>query len=103
MAVEELLYPAMDDYYLDIVIGQGPSARSVRIDLPPFTLIGATTRSGLLSAPLRDRFGVLTRLEFYEPKDLSAIIERTASIFDMLIQEEAANEVASRSQDRKST
>ncbi len=96
-AVEEVLYPAMEDYFLDIVIGQGPSARSVRIDLPPFTLIGATTRSGLLSAPLRDRFGVLTRLEFYEPKDLAAIIERTATIFDMPIQEEAANEVASRS------
>src|SRR5690625_1357083 len=96
-AIEEVLYPAMEDYFLDIVIGQGPSARSVRIDLPPFTLIGATTRSGLLSAPLRDRFGVLTRLEYYEPKDLAAIIERTATIFDMPIQEEAANEVASRS------
>ena len=96
-AVEEVLYPAMEDYFLDIVIGQGPSARSVRIDLPPFTLIGATTRSGLLSAPLRDRFGVLTRLEFYEPKDLAAIIERTAAIFDMPIQDEAAKEVASRS------
>src|SRR5699024_784471 len=74
-AVEEVLYPAMEDYFLDIVIGQGPSARSVRIDLPPFTLVGATTRAGLLSAPLRDRFGVLSRLEFYEPTDLAAIID----------------------------
>lgn len=96
-AVEEVLYPAMEDYFLDIVIGQGPSARSVRIDLPPFTLVGATTRSGLLSAPLRDRFGVLSRLEFYEPLDLAAIIERTASIFDMPIQEAAANEISGRS------
>lgn len=96
-AVEEVLYPAMEDYFLDIVIGQGPSARSVRIDLPPFTLVGATTRSGLLSAPLRDRFGVLSRLEFYEPTDLAAIIDRTASIFEMPIQEAAANEIAGRS------
>src|SRR5690625_25925 len=96
-AVEEVLYPAMEDYFLDIVIGQGPSARSVRIDLPPFTLVGATTRSGLLSAPLRDRFGVLSRLEFYEPIDLAAIIERTASIFNMPIHQDAANEIASRS------
>lgn len=96
-AVEEVLYPAMEDYFLDIVIGQGPSARSVRIDLPPFTLVGATTRSGLLSAPLRDRFGVLSRLEFYEPTDLTAIIERTASIFNMPIQQEAADEIAHRS------
>lgn len=96
-AVEEVLYPAMEDYFLDIVIGQGPSARSVRIDLPPFTLVGATTRSGLLSAPLRDRFGVLSRLEFYEPADLTAIIERTASIFNMPIQQEAADEIAHRS------
>lgn len=96
-AVEEVLYPAMEDYFLDIVIGQGPSARSVRIDLPPFTLVSATTRSGLLSAPLRDRFGVLSRLEFYEPTDLAAIIDRTASIFDMPIQEAAANEIAGRS------
>lgn len=96
-AVEEVLYPAMEDYFLDIVIGQGPTARSVRIDLPPFTLVGATTRSGLLSAPLRDRFGVLSRLEFYEPTDLAAIIDRTASIFEMPIQEAAANEIAGRS------
>src|SRR5690625_2162549 len=96
-SVEEVLYPAMEDYFLDIVIGTGPSARSVRIDLPPFTLVGATTRAGLLSAPLRDRFGVLSRLEFYETKDLCAIIERTASIFNMPISEEAAIEIASRS------
>src|SRR5699024_1034466 len=69
-AIEEVLYPAMEDYFLDIVIGQAPSARSVRIDLPPFTLIGATTRAGLLTAPLRDRFGVLSRLEYYERDDL---------------------------------
>ncbi len=96
-AVEEILYPAMEDFFLDIVIGQGDSARSVRLDLPPFTLVGATTRAGLLSAPLRDRFGVLSRLEFYEDKDLSQIIERTADIFQIEIEKEAANEIASRS------
>src|SRR5699024_4055240 len=85
------------DYFLDIVIGTGPTARSVRIDLPPFTLVGATTRAGLLSAPLRDRFGVLSRLEFYETEDLCSIIERTASIFNMPISKEAAIEIASRS------
>lgn len=96
-SVEEILYPAMEDYFLDIVIGQGPSARSVQIDLPPFTLVGATTRAGLLSAPLRDRFGVLSRLEFYEVKDLVSIVERTASILEMPIHEDAAIEVAKRS------
>lgn len=96
-SVEEVLYPAMEDYFLDIVIGSGPSARSVRIDLPPFTLVGATTRAGLLSAPLRDRFGILSRLEFYEPKDLCTIIERTATIFEMGISNEAAEEIAGRS------
>ncbi|MFC0014943.1 MULTISPECIES: Holliday junction branch migration DNA helicase RuvB [Allobacillus] len=96
-AVEEILYPAMEDFFLDIVIGQGDSARSVRLDLPPFTLVGATTRAGLLSAPLRDRFGVLSRLEFYEEKDLSHIIKRTADIFEMEIEDDAANEIASRS------
>ncbi|RDW19298.1 Holliday junction branch migration DNA helicase RuvB [Oceanobacillus arenosus] len=95
--VEEVLYPAMEDFFLDIVIGTGPSARSVRIDLPPFTLVGATTRAGLLSAPLRDRFGVMSRLEFYETKDLCAIVERTADIFEMPITKEAALEVARRS------
>lgn len=96
-AVEEVLYSAMEDFFLDIVIGTGPSARSVKIDLPPFTLIGATTRAGLLSAPLRDRFGVLSRLEYYEPEDLCAIIERTADIFETAIGKDAANEIARRS------
>ncbi|WP_096269564.1 Holliday junction branch migration DNA helicase RuvB [Paucisalibacillus globulus] len=96
-AVEEVLYSAMEDFFLDIVIGTGPSARSVRIDLPPFTLVGATTRAGLLSAPLRDRFGVLSRLEYYETKDLCAIVERTAEIFETKITKEAAVEVARRS------
>lgn len=94
--VEEVLYPAMEDFFLDIVIGSGPSARSVKIDLPPFTLVGATTRAGLLSAPLRDRFGVLSRLEFYKPDELCDIIERTALIFDTTITNEAANEIARR-------
>ncbi|MGX4669715.1 Holliday junction branch migration DNA helicase RuvB [Cerasibacillus sp. JNUCC 74] len=96
-AVEEVLYPAMEDFYLDIVIGTGPSARSVRIDLPPFTLVGATTRAGLLSAPLRDRFGVLSRLDFYNAEDLCMIIERTADIFNTAITKKAAIEVARRS------
>lgn len=96
-AVEEILYPAMEDYCLDIVIGQGPSARSVQLDLPPFTLVGATTRAGLLTAPLRDRFGVLSRLEFYEVKHLQAIVERTADIFEVGIEPLAANEIARRS------
>lgn len=96
-SVEEILYPAMEDYFLDIVIGSGPSARSVQIDLPPFTLVGATTRAGLLTAPLRDRFGVLSRLEFYEVKDLVSIVERTASILDMPINQDAAIEIAKRS------
>ncbi|WP_047979708.1 Holliday junction branch migration DNA helicase RuvB [Ornithinibacillus contaminans] len=96
-AVEEVLYSAMEDFFIDIVIGTGPSARSVRIDLPPFTLVGATTRAGLLSAPLRDRFGVLSRLEYYETKDLCAIVERTAEIFETSISKEAAVEIARRS------
>ncbi|WP_217586836.1 Holliday junction branch migration DNA helicase RuvB [Lentibacillus saliphilus] len=96
-SVEEVLYPAMEDFFLDIVIGTGPSAKSVRIDLPPFTLVGATTRAGLLSAPLRDRFGVLSRLEFYDTADLCAIIERTADIFKTSIMKDAALEVAKRS------
>lgn len=95
--VEEVLYPAMEDFFLDIVIGTGPSARSVRIDLPPFTLVGATTRAGLLSAPLRDRFGVLSRLEFYDANHLQSIVERTAEIFQTSITKEAAFEVAKRS------
>src|SRR5699024_5657509 len=96
-SVEEVLYPAMEDFFLDIVVGTGPSARSVRIDLPPFTLVGATTRTGLLTAPLRDRFGILARLEYYEIKDLCTIVERTADIFDTQITSEAALEVAKRS------
>ncbi|GEL77471.1 Holliday junction branch migration DNA helicase RuvB [Tenuibacillus multivorans] len=96
-SVEEILYPAMEDFVLDIVIGQGSSARSVRLELPPFTLVGATTRAGLLSAPLRDRFGVLSRLEFYNVEELSMIINRTADIFEVDIDEEAADEIASRS------
>lgn len=96
-AIEEVLYSAMEDFFLDIVIGTGPSARSVKIDLPPFTLIGATTRSGLLSAPLRDRFGVLTRLDFYEIEELREIVERTAEIFDTEIGRDAALEIARRS------
>lgn len=96
-SVEEVLYPAMEDFFIDIVIGGGASARSVRIDLPPFTLVGATTRSGLLSAPLRDRFGVLSRLEYYEVADLRRIVMRTADIFHMTISEDAAVEIARRS------
>jgi Holliday junction DNA helicase RuvB len=96
-AVEEVLYPAMEDYCLDIVIGKGPTARSVRIDLPPFTLVGATTRSGALSAPLRDRFGVLSRLEYYTTEQLAQIVQRTAHILSVEIEDDAAFEIARRS------
>ena len=96
-AVEEILYPAMEDYSLDIIIGKGPSARSIRLNLPHFTLVGATTRSGQLSAPLRDRFGVLLRLDLYSPKDLAAIIKRSAGILDIGIDDAGALEIASRS------
>ncbi|WP_138752380.1 Holliday junction branch migration DNA helicase RuvB [Paenibacillus sinopodophylli] len=95
--VEEVLYPAMEDFALDIMIGKGPSARSVRLDLPPFTLIGATTRAGLLSAPLRDRFGVVSRLEFYTIDELAFIVARTAEILNVSIVGEAAGEIAMRS------
>ncbi|MBO2943427.1 Holliday junction branch migration DNA helicase RuvB [Paenibacillus sp. F411] len=95
--VEEVLYPAMEDFALDIMIGKGPSARSVRLDLPPFTLIGATTRAGLLSAPLRDRFGVVSRLEFYTVDELSYIVSRAADILNVEIVGEASNEIALRS------
>jgi Holliday junction DNA helicase RuvB len=96
-SIEEVLYPAMEDFCLDIVIGKGSTARSVRLDLPPFTLIGATTRVGLLTAPLRDRFGVLCRLEYYNEKQLAHIIERTADILEIGIHEEGAIEMARRS------
>jgi Holliday junction DNA helicase RuvB len=95
--VEEILYPAMEDFELDIIIGQGPSARTMKIPLPPFTLAGATTRAGLLTPPLRDRFGVVLRLEFYEPEDLKKIVQRSAKILDISIKEEGALEIAKRS------
>lgn len=95
--IEEVLYPAMEDFCLDIVIGKGPSARSVRLDLPPFTLVGATTRAGSLSAPLRDRFGVLSRLEYYNETQLTDIVIRTADVLDTEIDEFAAVEIARRS------
>jgi len=96
-AVEEILYPAMEDYSLDIIIGKGPSAQSVRLSLPPFTLVGATTRAGLLSAPLRDRFGVISRLELYTKEDLTTIVTRSAQIMNVDIAPEGAAEIASRS------
>ncbi|EJH4982460.1 Holliday junction branch migration DNA helicase RuvB [Listeria monocytogenes] len=96
-AIEEILYPAMEDYCLDIVIGTGPTARSVRLDLPPFTLIGATTRAGLLSAPLRDRFGVIDHLEFYTEEQLTEIVLRTSNILDTKIDGLGAREIARRS------
>lgn len=96
-SVEEILYPAMEDYSLDIIIGKGPSARSIRIDLPKFTLIGATTKAGMLTSPLRDRFGVMCRLELYNEKDLSNIVKRGASILNIGIDEIASNEIARRS------
>ena len=96
-SIEEVLYPAMEDYALDIIVGQGPSARSIRIDLPRFTLIGATTRAGLLSAPLRDRFGVISRLELYTPQELAQIVKRSAGILGAQIEEDGAMEIASRS------
>ncbi len=95
--VEEVLYPAMEDYCIDIMIGKGPTAKSIRLDLPKFTLIGATTRAGLLSAPLRDRFGVINRLEFYSIEELVAIITRSASVFDIQIEANGAVEMARRS------
>ena len=96
-AVEEILYPAMEDGKLDLVIGEGPAARSVQIELPPFTLVGATTRSGLLTNPLRDRFGIPVRLEFYTPQELTRIVVRLSSKLDMQIDEEGAFEIANRS------
>ncbi|MDQ0817844.1 Holliday junction DNA helicase RuvB [Bacillus pumilus] len=96
-SIEEVLYPAMEDFCLDIVIGKGDTARSVRLDLPPFTLVGATTRVGLLTAPLRDRFGVHARLEYYEQRDLAHIVARTAELFEIGIDLRSAEEIARRS------
>jgi Holliday junction DNA helicase RuvB len=95
-AVEEILYPAMEDFELDIIIGEGPAARSVRIDLPPFTLIGATTRSGLITRPLRERFGIPLRLQFYTPEELERIVSRGARVLDMPLTTEGAAEIARR-------
>ena len=95
--VEEILYPAMEDFAIDIIVGKGPSANSIRLDLPKFTLVGATTRAGQLSAPLRDRFGVSLRLELYTPQELAAIVPRSATILGMSIDPEGAMEIASRS------
>ncbi len=96
-AVEEILYPAMEDFALDIMIGEGPAARSVRIDLPPFTLVGATTRSGLITKPLRDRFGIPTRLEFYTTDELTEVVNRGARLLGLAMSEDGAREVAARS------
>ena len=95
--IEEILYSAMEDYNLDIMIGQGPSARSIKLELPPFTLVGATTRAGLLTSPLRDRFGVVHRLDYYSPKELETIITRSSSILKIEIHPEGAGEIARRS------
>lgn len=95
--VEEVLYPAMEDYQIDIMIGEGPSARSIKLDLPQFTLIGATTRAGLLTSPLRDRFGIVQRLEFYQTKDLTQIVLRSANILNVTIDQQGGEEIARRS------
>jgi Holliday junction DNA helicase RuvB len=95
--VEEVLYPALEDFQLDIMIGEGPAARSIKLDLPHFTLVGATTRAGLLTSPLRDRFGIVERLEFYSPEDLSRIVTRSAGILQIGIDNEGATEIARRS------
>ncbi|WP_028916403.1 Holliday junction branch migration DNA helicase RuvB [Pseudoxanthomonas sp. J35] len=95
--VEEVLYPAMEDFQIDIMIGEGPAARSIKLDLPPFTLIGATTRAGLLTAPLRDRFGIVQRLEFYTPEELTRIVRRSAKILGIECEAEGAGEIARRS------
>lgn len=95
--VEEILYPALEDYQLDILIGEGPTARSIKIDLPPFTLVGATTRAGLLTSPLRDRFGIVERLEFYSVADLTKIVNRSATLLGMQIDDSAAARIAERS------
>ncbi|MGZ5145570.1 MAG: Holliday junction branch migration DNA helicase RuvB [Burkholderiales bacterium] len=95
--VEEILYPALEDYQIDIMIGEGPAARSLKLDLPPFTLVGATTRAGMLTNPLRDRFGIVARLEFYTPDELTRIIERSARLLEVAIDNDGAREIASRS------
>ena len=95
--VEEILYPAMEDYQLDIMIGEGPAARSIKLDLPPFTLIGATTRAGALTSPLRDRFGIVQRLEFYNVEELTDIVARSANYMNMVMKDGGAREIARRS------
>ena len=95
--IEEILYPAMEDFFLDIVIGKGPAARSIRIDVPRFTLVGATTRTGLLTGPLRDRFGISYRLDYYSPEELAVIVTRSATILGVMIDKQGALEIASRS------
>ena len=95
--VEEVLYPAMEDFQIDIMIGEGPAARSIKLDLPPFTLVGATTRAGLLTGPLRDRFGIVQRLEFYSPEELTRIVRRSASILGIACEADGAGEIARRS------
>jgi Holliday junction DNA helicase RuvB len=95
--VEEVLYPAMEDSQLDLMIGEGPGARSIKLDLPPFTLVGATTRAGLLTSPLRDRFGIVQRLEFYSTEDLTKIVTRSASILKLHLQADGADRIAERS------
>jgi Holliday junction DNA helicase RuvB len=95
--VEEILYPALEDYQIDIMIGEGPAARSVKLDLPPFTLVGATTRAGMLTNPLRDRFGIVSRLEFYTAQELALIVERSARLLEVEVERDGAGEIASRS------
>src|SRR5574337_1051040 len=95
--VEEILYPALEDYQIDIMIGEGPAARSIKLDLQPFTLVGATTRAGMLSNPLRDRFGIVARLEFYSAKELASIVRRSAGLLDVPTDDEGAFEIACRS------
>ena len=95
--VEEILYPALEDYQIDIMIGEGPAARSIKLDLPPFTLVGATTRAGMLTNPLRDRFGIVARLEFYSEPELTAIVHRSAKLLEVALEEEGAREISRRS------
>src|SRR5262249_36202814 len=95
--VEEILYPALEDYQIDIMIGEGPAARSIKLDLPPFTLVGATTRAGMLTNPLRDRFGIVARLEFYSQDELATIVERSSRLLNIKIEDAGAGEIACRS------